>query len=639
MSEQLSMSTPREILQQYWSFSAFRPLQEEIILSVLGGNDTLALLPTGGGKSVCFQVPALCMEGVCLVISPLIALMKDQVYNLKKKGIAAEAIYAGMSYRDIDRILDNAVYGGLKLLYLSPERLGSQLVQTRISRMKVSLLAVDEAHCISQWGYDFRPSYLQIAAVRKLLELNTPVLALTATATAEVVEDIQEKLEFRQKNVFRKSFERPNLAYVVTETEDKMGKTADILKKVPGSGIVYVRNRRMSREIAAELNRRGIGADYYHAGLAAEERSRKQEDWISGRTRIIVSTNAFGMGIDKPDVRIVVHTEPPDNLEAYFQEAGRAGRDEQKAYAVLLYHNSDKATLEHHFEVSFPELKTVRQVYRALGSYYQLGVGTTENNSYNFDLIEFCKTYRFDNQLQVLSALKILEQSGWITLSEAVFIPSSVFITVGRDALYDFQLKNRAIDPVVKALIRAYPQVLSQPVYIQEKAMAHFMKTSEEDLLLKLKFLHQHGIIEYLPRKEKPQLNFVRDRVNADDLSFDHRMYAFRKDRQMYRIEKVVEYCERKQCRSRMLLAYFGQENTRDCGICDHCLAHPDSTLSEADFERYREKIVGMLRKEALSLDEVVNSFSTQRHSRVLKVLDYLIDEGFVQKDGDKLSV
>ena len=573
-----------------------------------------------------------------MVISPLIALMKDQVYNLKKRGISAAAIYSGMRTSDIDRILDNAVYGGLKLLYLSPERLGSELVQARISRMNVSLLAVDEAHCISQWGYDFRPSYLEVAAIRPLIGPDTPVLALTATAAAEVVIDIQEKLAFRIKNVFRKSFERANLAYVVSATEDKIGKTADILKKVPGCGIVYVRNRRISREIAQELNRQGISADYYHAGLSTAERSKKQEDWMLGKTRVIVSTNAFGMGIDKPDVRIVVHIEPPDNLEAYFQEAGRAGRDERKSYAVLLYHPSDKSTLEQQYESSFPALKTVRQVYRALGSYYQLGIGTTDRQSHDFDLSQFCKIYRFENQLQVLSCLKILEQAGWLNVSEAVFIPSAVALLVNRSELYDFQLKNRSLDTTIKALIRAYPQVFGQPVFINEMAMAHFMKIGEEELLQKLKFLHQNGIIDYSPRKEKPQICFTRDRVNADDLSFDHRMYAFRKDRQRFRMEKVIEYCETQKCRSSMLLAYFGQENSKDCGVCDYCLSNPESRLSEADFERYREKIKVMLSRETMDLDAVVGSFSMQRQSKVLKVLEYLIEEGFIQKDGDKLS-
>lgn len=631
--------TPHEVLRQYWGYDAFRPLQEDIIQSVLDGRDTLALLPTGGGKSICFQVPALCQEGVCIVVSPLIALMKDQVANLKKRGIAAEAIFSGMPYRDIDRILDNAVYGGVKFLYLSPERLTTEIVRMRLPKMPINLLAIDEAHCISQWGYDFRPPYLEIANIRAFLPENTPILALTATATPEVVLDIQEKLTFRQKNVFQKSFERSNLAYVVVHSEQKIDKAVDIIKKVPGTGIVYVRNRRMTKEIAYELNRQGISADFYHAGLNTEERSKKQEDWINNKTRIIVSTNAFGMGIDKPDVRLVVHIEAPDNPEAYFQEAGRAGRDEKKAYAVLLYHPHDKDTLLSSYEAAFPELKEVRQVYRALGSYFQLGIGGGEGESYDFDIIEFCKTYRFENQLKVVSSLKILEQSGWLTLSEAIFVPSSVFIIAQRDALYDFQLKHKEIDLTVKALTRAYPQVFSQPVFINEKAMSHFLKISEEDLIKKLQYLNNERIIEYVAQKEKPQLTFLKERLNAEDLTFDHQMYKFRKERHYYCVEKMIAYCEAQRCRSVMLLEYFGQQKVKNCGVCDYCLAHPDEQLSEADFERYRDKIFLMLRKEKLTLHQIVSSFATHRQAKIIQVLDYLIDEKFIIKENDYFYV
>jgi ATP-dependent DNA helicase RecQ len=631
------MPTPHEILKQYWGFDAFRPLQEDIIQSALEGRDTLALLPTGGGKSICFQVPALCQEGVCVVISPLIALMKDQVYNLKKRGIAAEAIFSGMPMRDIDRIFDNAVYGGLKFLYLSPERLTTPIAKTRLGLMNINLLAIDEAHCISQWGYDFRPPYLEIAKIRELLPKGTPILALTATATPEVVIDIQEKLAFRQKNVFQKSFERKNIAYVVVPSDDKIPKAIDILRKVPGTGIIYARNRRLTKEIAYELNRQGINADFYHAGLSAEERTRKQEDWINNKIRIIVSTNAFGMGIDKPDVRCVVHIDPPDNLEAYFQEAGRAGRDEQKAYAVLLYGKGDKATLDYAFKMAFPELKEVRQVYRALGSYFQLGIGSGEGESYDFDLIEFSKTYRFEDQIKVLSCLKILEQAGWLTLSEAIFIPSSVIVLVSRDELYDFQLKHKDIDLTVKALTRAYPHVFGQSVFINEKAMSHFLKIREEDLLKKLQYLHNEKMIAYTPQKEKPQLTFLKERLSAEDITLDHQLYRFRKERQQYRIDKMIEYCETERCRSAMLMAYFGQENAPNCGICDYCLKHPNETLNKEEFDRYREKIVFLLRKESLSFDQIVQSFATNRQEKVIKILGYLIDEGTLEKNGELL--
>ncbi len=633
------MPTPHEILKQYWGFDNFRALQEDIIQSVLQGRDTLALLPTGGGKSICFQVPALCMEGVCIVVSPLIALMKDQVYNLKKRGITAEAIFSGMHYRDIDRILDNAAYGGLKFLYLSPERLTTELVQARIRKMNINLLAIDEAHCISQWGYDFRPPYLEIAKIRDLLPKSTPILALTATATSEVVEDIQVKLAFRQKNVFQKSFARANLAYVVVVVDDKVKKAVDIIKKVPGTGVVYTRNRKKTKDIAYELNKQGIVADFYHAGLTAEERSKKQEDWINNKIRIIVSTNAFGMGIDKPDVRSVVHIDPPDNLEAYFQEAGRGGRDEKKAYAVLLYNEGDKESLERGFEVSFPELKEVRQVYRALGSYFQLGIGSGEGESYDFDLIEFCKTYRFEDQLKALSCLKILEQSGWLTLSESVYIPSNVFVTVSREELYNFQIKHKDIDLTVKALTRAYPNVFHQPVNINEKAMSHFLKMREDELVLKLQYLDKEQIIQYTHFKEKPQLTFLKERMDAENLSFDHQLYKFRKERQRYRIEKMIEYCEAPRCRNAMLLAYFGQKDGKKCGTCDYCLANPEEQISAEDFERYKEKIAFLLKKEQLLMEQIVESFATTRQARIVKMLEYLLDEGFLVKTHGKISL
>lgn len=634
------MPTPQEILKRYWGYDAFRPLQEDIINNVLRGQDTLALLPTGGGKSICFQVPALCREGVCIVISPLIALMKDQVYNLKKRDIAAEAIYSGMRYQDIDRILDNAVYGGLQFLYLSPERLKTELVQVRLQKMKVSLLAIDEAHCISQWGYDFRPPYLEIANIRQLLAADVPVLALTATATPEVVTDIQEKLAFKQKNVFQKSFERENLTYVVSETDDKIGKTIDILKKVAGSGIVYVRNRRMTKEIAFELNRQGIIADFYHAGLTTDERSKKQDAWINDKTRIMVSTNAFGMGIDKPNVRIVVHLEPPDNIENYFQEAGRGGRDEKRAYAVLLYGKADKNNLETAFESSYPELKEVRQVYRALGSYFQLGIGGGEGESYDFDIIEFSKNYRFEDQIKVLASLKILEQAGWLTLSEAIFIPSSVFVKVNRETLYSFQLRHKELDAMIKALTRGYPSLFSHPTNINEKTISHFLKISEEDVVKQLQYLHNESIIEFSLKKEKPQITFLTPRMNVEDLTFDTQLYKFRKERQKFRIEKMVAYCEEKRCRSVMLLDYFGQKDAKPCGGCDVCLSRQKENVSaNEEFNRYKEKIAFLLRKERLTLEQIVNSFATQRQPMIIKTLEYLIDEGFLIKEGEYLKL
>ncbi len=632
------MQEPTAILQEYWGYSTFRPLQEDIIRSVLEGKDTLALLPTGGGKSICFQVPALCRDGVCVVISPLIALMKDQVYNLQKRGIPAKAIFSGMAHRDIDRILDEAVNGHLKFLYLSPERLTTELAIERIKRMNINLLAIDEAHCVSQWGYDFRPPYLNIAAIRVHLP-NTPILALTATATPEVVIDIQEKLAFRRENIFQKSFSRSNLAYVIVESDDKIAKTVDILKKVPGSGVVYVRSRRKTKEIAFFLQQNGIVADYYHAGLGAEERSEKQEAWINDRTRIMVSTNAFGMGIDKPNVRTVVHIDVPDNMEAYFQEAGRGGRDELKAYAVLLWNKYDETILKNGYETSFPPVKTIRQVYRALGSYFQLGIGSGEGESYDFDLVEFAKNFRFDNQLEVLSALKVLEQAGWIAMTESVFIPSSLLLKLNREEFYAFQLRNRKYEAILKTVTRAYEGVFSAPTFINESALAHAMRINKDELVRLLEILKKEGVLDYYPKKDKPQLTFLKERLNADDITIDTKLYQFRKERYLFRIEKMIAYLNTPKCRSRMLLDYFGETDASKCGTCDFCLDEKKHRMNDEDFERYKEKIVFLLKKEILTIRQIVDSFATNRQEKVLKTLEYLIEEGFLKKDGDKISL
>ena len=446
--------SPLDILKQYWGYESFRPLQEDIIQSVLQGRDTLALLPTGGGKSLCYQIPALCRDGICIVVSPLIALMKDQVQQLQDRNISAVAVYAGMHYRDIDRVFDNCAHGHYKLLYLSPERLTTELARERIKRMRVNLLAVDEAHCVSQWGYDFRPPYLQIPEIREWLP-GVPVLALTATATQPVVTDIQEKLAFKNQQVFFQSFARDNLSFAVVQEDAKDQKLLEILRKIPGCAVVYVRNRRRTKEIAQLLRQNRIAADYYHAGLNMEERSAKQDAWIRNKTRVIVATNAFGMGIDKPDVRLVVHMDLPDSLEAYYQEAGRGGRDGKRAFAVLLYNQADKQMLERSLELSFPDMPLIRQVYQALGHYYQLAVGGGEGQSFDFDIVHFCESFRLD-AAKVLPCLQLLEQAGWLSLSESVFTPSALMIKVSKESLYDFQLKHPRFDPLLKTILRTY---------------------------------------------------------------------------------------------------------------------------------------------------------------------------------------
>ena len=622
------IATPQHILKKYWGYDVFRPLQLDIIQSALDGKDTLALLPTGGGKSICFQVPALCREGICIVISPLIALMKDQVFNLRKRDIQAAAIYSGMHPKEIDRTFDNCVYGNVKLLYLSPERLVTELAQERIRQMNVNLLAVDEAHCISQWGYDFRPSYLEIAEIRELMP-NVPVLALTATATREVVSDIQDRLKFKEKNVFQKSFARENLAYVVRNEEGKMEKLLDILQKVKGSGVVYVRNRRKTKEIAQFLTQKGISAGFYHAGLQPDDRSEKQDAWIADKIRIMVSTNAFGMGIDKPNVRVVVHMELPDSLEAYFQEAGRAGRDGKKAFAVLLYNQTDKLNLEKNYEQAFPELDEIRRVYQALGSYYQLAVGAGKGGSYDFDIIAFTKIFQL-NPVKTLNALKALEQAGWLALSEAVFTLSSLQVKVSKEELYDYQLRNPHQDAILKAILRNYQGAFSNYINIRESQLAGFLKISTADVKNSLELLNRDHIIEYFPQTDQPQLIFLEDRVDSAGLTIDYDLYRFRKMRYWDRIQKAIAYAENPVCRSRQLLNYFGEQNDKDCGICDVCLNRNKTELSNADFDAIKTYVQELTANGGLAIEELVKKFPVGTQEKVLQTLNYLLDEGFL---------
>lgn len=631
------MPSPLDILQHYWKYPTFREPQAAIIQSVLDGKDTLALMPTGGGKSICYQIPALCQEGICIVVSPLIALMKDQVSQLQKRQIAAEAIYSGMHYRQIDRILDNCIYGETKLLYLSPERLLTDLARARIAKMNVNLFAVDEAHCISQWGYDFRPPYLQIAEVREL-HPEVPVLALTATATKEVEQDIQEKLNFPRPHVFRKSFARTNLAYVVLREEDKAKKMLDILQKVKGTAIIYVRNRRKTKELALLLQKKGIAADFYHAGLDSKTRSYKQEAWLNNKTRVIVSTNAFGMGIDKAEVRTVVHIDLPDSLEAYFQEAGRAGRDGKKSYAVLLYNATDKARLERSYEQSFPSMKMIRQVYRALGSHYQLAIGGGINQSYDMDIVEFAKTYSLD-VMQTFSSLKVLEQEGWIAMSEGIFVPSQIQILVSKEDLYAYQIKNAQLDKLLKVILRSTQGAFGNYVKIQETQLAKVLNIERNLLQKALEKMQVDGIISYLPKKDQPQLTFLMERVDADNLTIDQEAYQFRKKQYQYRTQKAIEYAEHLQCRSQQLLSYFDEKNPPLCGICDVCLGRHEAAVSEDEVIAYRRKIEQLLYGETLTLHELVNSFTPKRRQKVLTIIDILLYEKVLIKEGENFSL
>lgn len=625
---------PLDILREHWGYPAFRPLQAEIIQSVLEGHDTLALLPTGGGKSICFQIPAVALDGLCIVVSPLIALMKDQVRQLRERGIIAEALYSGLSRKDIDRIIDNAVYGNTQLLYLSPERLKTELLLARLPQMPLRLIAVDEAHCISQWGYDFRPAYQEIAAVREV-HPDVPVIAVTATATPEVVRDIEKQLEFRKGHQhFQQSFERGNLAYVLRPAESKEQQLLKVLKGVPGTSIVYARSRRGTQEIALQLRRFGVSADFYHAGLEPDERDRKQAAWIENKLRVIVSTNAFGMGIDKADVRSVIHMDVPDSPEAYFQEAGRAGRDGQKAYAVLLYQERDEKRLRKQFEQSFPPMEEIRRVYRALGSYLQLATGAGYLDSFDFDLTGFLTTYQLE-AIPTYHALRALEQAGWISLTDAVFTPANLRIIADKDTLYDYLLKQPRLERIIKAILRNYQGAFTAPARIREGQLANFIKITGEQLTAGLQVLHGEGIVEYTPSKDQPQLIFTRERVPAEQMDIDQELYHFRQEQHRQRMEAMLDYARSDRCRSQLLLAYFGQPDAPRCGHCDSCLRQAERP--KVDAQALRRAIQARLTATpGLATDALLAALDQRKRSAALDLLNDLLAERAVRREEER---
>ncbi|WP_316829475.1 ATP-dependent DNA helicase RecQ [Pedobacter aquatilis] len=626
--------TAIEILQKYWGHQSFRPLQQDIIASVLEDKDTLALLPTGGGKSICFQVPALLKDGICIVVSPLIALMKDQVENLKSKGIEAVAIYAGMGKREIDILLDNCIYGKIKFLYLSPERLLSELVRVRISYMNVNLIAVDEAHCISQWGYDFRPPYQQIAKLRGILP-DVPVLALTATATEFVRQDIVEKLELKNPQVFVKSFARDNLSYVVFNKEDKHKKLIDICKNVKGTGLVYVRNRRETAEIANFINRNHIKADFYHAGLERDVRFQKQEDWKLNKTRVMVATNAFGMGIDKADVRFVVHLDLPESLEAYYQEAGRAGRDENKSYAVLLANQSDILSLEARYIDSFPSPEDIRKVYHYLGNYFQLAFGAGEGLTFTFDVADFCKRFNI-SVLKTISSLKFLEHDGYITLSESIFLPSRLMFIVNHEEVYRFQIENKAYDGVIKTILRSYGGAFDGFVKINEADLAKKLGMSYKDVVALLNKLQSIEMLTYIQQTDQPQLQYVRPRVDMDHFDLDVNYLNLRKEILLKQVNAVAGYTTTNRCRSIQLLNYFDEHNATKCGVCDVCLAEKRAENDVQLNDEIEFDIVSLLQQQPLSLDDLVNSIKNGAENERIDAIRELLDAGKIKTDGKK---
>jgi ATP-dependent DNA helicase RecQ len=626
--------TIHQVLKQYWGYDTFRALQEEIVQSVLDGKDTLALLPTGGGKSICFQVPALLQPGICVVVSPLIALMKDQVENLKVRGIEAVAIVSGMSKREVDILLDNCVYGNIKFLYISPERLSSPLVQERIRHMNVNLFAIDEAHCISQWGYDFRPPYLQLAELRQL-HPKVPILALTATATQQVADDIVSKLAFKKGfQVFRKSFERSNLSYVVAKEENKLKRLLNLLYKVKGSGIVYVRNRRETQELARQLCLEGVKADFYHAGLAAEVRAKKQDDWKVNSLRVIVATNAFGMGIDKPDVRFVAHMDLPESLEAYYQEAGRAGRDEKKSYAVLLFNDADVKALDRKLAQGSPSLADIQLVYHQLGNHFQVAYGAGEGLLFPFDVADFCKKYGLD-PIKTLNILKVLSLEGYVGLTESVYLPSRLQVIVDYEALYSFQLSNAAYEPLIKTLLRSYGGLYDQYVPIKEQDLAKRLQISVNQVVQMLSKLNDMQLIAYEAKTDQPQIQFLRPRVDRAHLGIDYNFLAQRQAIYQKQVEGVLNYVNQPICRSQQLLNYFDEHTRETCGVCDVCIGARKKYSEEA----LRLAIMEKLRSEPLSIEVLADSLLDGSEETRLELIRLMLDEGKLRLKNDLLHL
>lgn len=618
------MTSFHDVLKKYWGYDSFRPLQEDIIHSVYEGNDTLGLMPTGGGKSITFQVPALLMDGTCIVITPLIALMKDQVDNLKRIGIKATSIHSGMSRQEIITQLENCIFGEYKFLYISPERLGSEIFLAKLQAMKVSLLVIDESHCISQWGYDFRPSYLKIAEIRKLLP-NIPVLALTATATLEVVDDIQNRLLFRKKNVFSKSFARKNLAYIVRQTEDKLQMLVHILSRVPGTAIVYVRNRKKTKEVAEYLRKEGISADFFHAGLNHDEKERKQNQWKNNEIRVIVATNAFGMGIDKPDVRVVVHLDMPGSLEEYYQEAGRAGRDERKAYAVALCSPTDTAQLKKRISDEFPPKEFIYRVYEALGNYFQIAVGFGLDTAHDFLITDFCSAFKLPI-IQTHSAIKLLELAGYLEYVEEVDNASRLIFTATREELYSYLRQDELTDAVIKVILRSYTGLFADYVYINESLIATRARCTPDEVYHLLVGLSKYRIVNYIPQKKTPLIIYRQVREEQKYLSIPRSAYEERKARNEARIGKVLEYIHNQHiCRTRILLGYFGEKQDKDCGTCDVCLQQHSSGLTLAEFHSIQEALTDQLREKPASVTSLLQIL-TFPQEKILQVIRFLAD-------------
>ena len=630
--------TYNEILKQYWNYDNFRGIQEEIIESIGKGHDTLGLMPTGGGKSITFQVPALAQPGLCLVITPLIALMKDQVRNLRDRGIKALAVYSGMTREEIVVALENCIFGDYKFLYISPERLDTDIFRAKLRNMKINMITVDESHCISQWGYDFRPAYLKISEIRELLP-TVPVLALTATATPEVVKDIQTKLGFREDSrIFRMSFERKNLAYIVRNTESKQEELLHILNSVSGSAIVYTRNRKRTREVAELLVNNEITATFYHAGLNNDVKDQRQKSWLSGESRVMVATNAFGMGIDKPDVRLVIHVDLPDSPEAYFQEAGRAGRDGQKAYAVLLYAKSDKATLSKRITDTFPDKEYIRKVYEDVNYYFQMAMGDGLGCTFAFNLDEFCRNFKHF-PVQADSALKILTRAGYLEYTDEQDNASRILFTIHRDELYKLRETDPETEKLINVILRSYTGLFTDYAYINEDSLAIRSGLTRQRIYEILLMLTRRHILHYIPRKKTPYIIYTRERQEAGRLAITRDIYEERKESYITRIKAMTEYATAEdKCRSRMLLRYFGEKNEHNCGLCDVCLSKHHSGMKLGEFQEMENQIREQLETSPLSAATLLNRINGERE-KAERVLSYLLSEEIIQSNDGILSL
>lgn len=623
----------QEILNKYWGYPDFRGIQRDIIESIAQGRDTLGLMPTGGGKSITFQVPALAQEGVCIVITPLIALMKDQVHHLRERGIQADAIYADKSRSEIIQTLENCIFGGVKILYVSPERLGSEIFQTKLSHINVSFITVDEAHCISQWGYDFRPSYLKIADIRQM-KPDTPILALTATATPEVVDDIQEKLHFAQKNVFRMSFERKNLAYIVRTVGDKQNEMVHILQCVSGASIVYARSRKRTKEIAQLLNQNGIKSTFYHAGLDPIVKDERQKAWQNDEVRVMVATNAFGMGIDKPDVRLVIHIDCPDSLEAYFQEAGRAGRDGNKSYAVLLYDTSDERKLKKRIDDTFPPKDFIRDVYEHLAYFFQIGVESGAGKTFEFNIDKFCYIYKFF-PIRTDSAIRILERCGYIHYEDNPDGKARLMFSLSRNDLYLLENLSPNEDAIITALLRVYGGLFTDFVYIDESLIAHQTDLSIQQVYFVLKNLSARHIIKFVPRRRVPYITYLQDRIDGEKVVIPQEVWEQRRSQYEKRIQAMLDYAQNDYvCRSRQLLAYFGEDAHEDCHQCDVCLEHKgNDSVRHQQFEQAKEAILALLADKSPHFITELRTIQMPSQ-RIDEALQYLIAENIIHIEG-----